>query len=154
MQLKFNLFEDIEREAPSTDTRDKQCTTCKETFPETLEHFYIASTYFSKDGTANNHLHNKCKACAIKADSIQKSLKKIHGRKAYGKCDCCGVDSKALKGEKLHLDHCHKTSEYRVPLVIGLTLCHRKLGKTIILPLGNISVAFLKCLSSSLWWGS
>ena len=49
---------------------------------------------------------------------------------------------------------CHKTSEYLVPFVIGLTLCQRKLGKTIIEPLGNISVAFLKCLASSLWGGS
>ena len=125
MQLKFNLFEDIEREAPPTDTRDKQCTTCKETFPETLEHFYIASTYFSKDGTANNHLHNKCKACAIKADSIQTSLKRIYGHKAFGKCDCCGVDSKDLKGEKLHLDHCHTTSEYRGHLCGS---CNRGMG--------------------------
>jgi len=33
MQLKFNLFEDMEREDTPNDVRDKQCTVCEEVFP-------------------------------------------------------------------------------------------------------------------------
>ena len=76
MQLKFNLFEDMEREDTPNDVRDKQCTVCEEVFPETEENFYIAFSYLSKDGTSNKHLHNKCKACCIKADGIQRILRK------------------------------------------------------------------------------
>ena len=125
MQLKFNLFEDTEREAPSTDIRDKKCTVCEEVLPETEEHFYIAFSYISKNGTSNTHLQNKCKACCIKAETIQKSLRKIHGHKAFGKCNCCGVDSKELKGQKLHLDHCHQTEVYRGHLCSS---CNRGIG--------------------------
>ena len=125
MQLKFNLFEDTEREAPSTNTRDKKCTVCEEVLPETEEYFYSVSVYHSKDGTANKHLHNKCKSCYASANAAQFYLRKIHGHKAFGKCDCCGVDSKDLKGEKLHLDHCHKTSEYRGHLCGS---CNRGIG--------------------------
>ena len=70
MQLKFNLFEDMEREDTLTDVRDKQCTVCEEVFPETEENFYIAFSYISKDGTSNKHLQNKCKACCIKAEIL------------------------------------------------------------------------------------
>ena len=125
MQLKFNLFENMERDSTPTEVRDKQCTICEEVLPETEEYFYPVSVYHSKDGTSNTHFHNKCKSCANKGRMIQQSLQKFHGHKAYGSCDCCGVDSKDVKGEKLHLDHCHRTGTYRGHLCGS---CNRGMG--------------------------
>ena len=125
MQLKFKLFEDMERQPTPVGVRDKKCSNCEVVFPETEDYFYAVNVYYSKDGTSNMHLHNKCKSCSNKARTIQKQLCKIHGHKAFGKCDCCGVDAKELKGDKLHLDHCHKTGAYRGHLCGS---CNRGMG--------------------------
>ena len=125
MQLKFKLFEDMERQPTPVGVRDKKCSNCEVVFPETENYFYAVNVYYSKDGTSNMHLHNKCKSCSNKARTIQKQLCKIHGHKAFGKCDCCGVDAKELKGDKLHLDHCHKTGTYRGHLCSS---CNRGMG--------------------------
>ena len=58
MQLKFNLFEDMEREALSTDVRDKQCSVCEEGFPETDEYSYPVNVYHCMSGTPNPHFRN------------------------------------------------------------------------------------------------
>jgi len=125
MQLKFKLFEDMERQPTPIGIRDKKCSNCEVVFPETEDYFYACGAYYSKDGTSNQHLHNKCKACANKARTRQKQLFKIHGHKAFGKCDCCGVEAKDLKGSILHLDHCHKTGAYRGHLCGS---CNRAIG--------------------------
>ena len=125
MQLKFDLFESLETDPVPESTRYKQCTTCKESLLETEENFYVVHTYYSKNGDTNTHFHNRCKGCFVHSNAAQHYLRKIHGHKAYGKCDCCGVDSKTLRGDKLHLDHCHVTHVYRGHLCGS---CNRGIG--------------------------
>ena len=124
MQLKFDLFEHIEEKEPDY-VRHKRCTACKEVLPETKENFHVAVRNLSKDGSINEHLHNKCKPCNNNARNVQHFLTNLHGHKALGKCACCGVDAKDLRGEKLHLDHCHTTETYRGHLCSS---CNRGIG--------------------------
>ena len=124
MQLKFDLFENIEEKDPE-DVRYKKCTACKEVLPETREYFHVAARHLSQKGIIKEHLHNKCRPCGSKAFGMQYYLGKIHGHKAFGTCACCRVDSKELKGQKLHLDHCHQTEAYRGHLCSS---CNRGIG--------------------------
>lgn len=123
--MQLSLFEEENVEVPLTNVRQKKCGECGNTFPETEEYFYKGYAYHSVDGSKLQHYHNKCKTCYKKAIAAQIRLNKTHGHKAYGKCDCCGVDAKDLKGAKLHLDHCHVTGEYRGHLCGS---CNRGLG--------------------------
>jgi hypothetical protein len=123
--MQLSLFEEDKVEVPPTNVRQKKCSGCDATFPETDEHFYKGYAYYSKDGSKLQHYLNKCIPCHIKGTQAQYALKKKHGYKAYGTCDCCGVDAKDVKGGKLHLDHCHVTGEYRGHLCGS---CNRGLG--------------------------
>lgn len=124
MQLKFDLFENIEEKAPE-DVRHKRCTSCKEILPETKEHFHVAARNLSINGDVKEHYHNRCRPCGSKARMVQHHLTKTHGHKAFGKCDCCGIDSKELKTDRLNLDHCHETETYRGHLCSS---CNRGIG--------------------------
>ena len=123
--MQLSLFEEEKVEIPPTNVRQKKCGGCGDTFPETEDYFYKGVAYYSKDGTKLQHYVNKCKTCHISGSLTQHALKRKHGHKAYGTCDCCGVDAKDLKGGKLHLDHCHVTEEYRGHLCGS---CNRGLG--------------------------
>ena len=123
--MQLSLFEEEKVEVPPTNIRQKKCGGCGATFPETEEYFYKGYEYHSKDGSKLQHYLNKCIHCHKQGGREQYVLKKKHGYKAYGTCDCCGVDAKDLKGGKLHLDHCHVTGEYRGHLCGS---CNRGLG--------------------------
>ena len=123
--MQLSLFEDQKVEIPPTNVRQKKCAGCGNTFPETADYFYKGIEYHSKDGTKLQHYLNKCRKCHVDGTKAQYELNKIHGHKAYGTCNCCGVDAKDLKGGKLHLDHCHVTGEYRGHMCGS---CNRGLG--------------------------
>ena len=123
--MQLSLFEEEKVEVPLTNVRQKKCSGCGATFPETDEHFYKGYEYHSLDGSKLQHYLNKCIPCHMAGSRAQYALKKKHGHKAYGTCACCGVDAKDDKGGKLHLDHCHVTGEYRGHLCGS---CNRGLG--------------------------
>ena len=124
MQLKFDLFENIEEKDPE-DVRHKKCTACKEVLPETKENFHVAARNLSITGNIKEHYSNKCGPCSSKARMVQRRLTKTHGHKAFGTCDCCGIDSKEIKTDRLDLDHCHQTEAYRGHLCSS---CNRGIG--------------------------
>ena len=125
--MQLSLFEEDKKvELPNSSVRLKACSVCKEVLPETEDNFYRAYTGIGRDGrTGKTHLHNKCKDCHNKGVAAAYGLKKVHGHKAFGSCDCCGVAAKELKEKKLSLDHCHYTGEYRGHLCGS---CNRGLG--------------------------
>jgi hypothetical protein len=125
--MQLSLFEEDKKvDLPNSSVRLKACSTCREVFPETEENFYRAYTGLGRNGKQTaTHLSNKCKVCHNKGTAAQRSLNKIHGHKAFGTCDCCGVDAKDLKEGRLNLDHCHVTGEYRGHLCGS---CNRGLG--------------------------
>jgi len=125
--MQLSLFEEDKKvELPNSIVRLKACSVCEEVLPEIEDNFYRAYTGIGRDGrTGKTHLHNKCRSCSILSSKAQYFLRKKHGHKAYGTCDCCGVDAKDLKGGKLHLDHCHYTGDYRGHLCGS---CNRGLG--------------------------
>lgn len=125
--MQLSLFEEEKKvELPNSSVRLKACSTCREVHPDTEEHFYRAYTGIGRDGTVGKtHLQNKCKKCHNIGTATQGRLNKMHGHKAFGNCDCCGVEAKDLKEGRLHLDHCHVTQEYRGHLCGS---CNRGLG--------------------------
>jgi hypothetical protein len=123
--MQLSLFEEEKVEVPLTNVRSKKCGGCGNTFPETEEYFYKGYAYHSLDGSKLQHYLNKCRTCHKKGSTSQYKLKKKFGHRAYGNCDCCGVDARDVKGGKLHLDHCHVTQEYRGHLCGS---CNRGLG--------------------------
>lgn len=124
--MQLSLFEEEKKvEPPNSIVRCKVCSTCKEVLLETEDNFYKVWAYISKDGSKLQHYDSRCITCHKQGNREQYELKKKHGHKAYGTCDCCGVAAKDLKGGKLHLDHCHYTGEYRGHLCGS---CNRGLG--------------------------
>jgi len=124
--MQLSLFEDEKKvDLPNSSVRLKACSSCREVFPETGDHFYKGYAYHSMDGTILQHYVNKCITCQKESVRAQRSLNRIHGHKAFGTCECCGVDAKDLKEGRLNLDHCHVTGEYRGHLCGS---CNRGLG--------------------------
>ena len=125
--MQLSLFEEETPETPETPegVRYKTCGKCNTTLLETEDNFYKVWAYISKDGSKLQHFDNKCTSCKNKARKQQKPLQQLYGHRAYGTCDCCGVDAKDVKGGKLHLDHCHTTGEYRGHLCGS---CNRGIG--------------------------
>lgn len=124
--MQLSLFEEDKKvELPNSSVRCKACSSCKEVFLETEDNFYKVWAYISKDGSKLQHYDSRCKSCKNKSKVDQDRLQKKYSHRKYGTCDCCGVDAKDVKGDKLHLDHCHVTGEYRGHLCGS---CNRGLG--------------------------
>ena len=67
-----------------------------------------------------------CRSCTTNNARIVKELKKLHTKPANGLCQCCGIYS-----DRLHLDHCHTTGNFRGWLCESCNTGLGKLGDTI-----------------------
>ena len=112
--MQLELFE-VEKKSVTFEEgqRVRQCNGCKETFPETEEHFYISYTSNPKNSDPVVYYSSKCRTCHNEQALALFYLQKKHKHKAQGNCECCGVAAKDTRMGKLVLDHDHDTGEYR-----------------------------------------
>jgi hypothetical protein len=99
-----------------------------------------ANAEYYREYMRKYHLKNKERRCELQRKS--KGLP-LPNRPCPETCECCG----GLPGKnRLHLDHCHETGEFRGWLCSG---CNRAIGL-----LGDTEMALLKALSYLRTWKS
>jgi len=73
----------------------------------TVDNRYQREMLSVKTQIKKTYMSNVCKPCKNEHGRIRYNLAKIHFRPLDSKCMCCG------RIDKLHLDHCHNTENYR-----------------------------------------
>lgn len=135
--MQLDLFKD-ETEDVAEEAWTKCCSICGERYPETEEYFYKSVLRQDKHGNTKQYYDSRCISCHNKGTRVVHHLKKKHGHKAKGSCDCCGKDASELRGGILYLDHCHETGEYRGHICDS---CNKAIGL-----LGDTSTGVQKAL--------
>lgn len=110
------LFNEEKETEEELDTDCKQCTICGEKKNRDK---------FPKHSNHKDNLDSRCKDCVKKEAKIRKQIKETAPPVPEdGKCQCCGRVVEDLQYNKSwHLDHCHKTLEFR-----GWTCNHCNVG--------------------------
>ena len=92
----------------------RTCTVCYEPKPEICFHIFR----HSKDGLRPYYCR-MCRSCNNSINRHVASLKKLYPTPPPSACECCG------RVQKLHLDHCRETGEFRGFLCRG---CNTSIG--------------------------
>lgn len=124
MSILFNYMEDFDKEQLSQWEKEnglatKICLYCNLELPR---------SNFAKHIKNIDNLDSRCMSCVKIGSDIRKKLHSIAPPKPEF-CECCG--EKPTKGNKLTLDHDHKTAEIRGWICNKCNTSIGKLGDTI-----------------------
>ena len=89
----------------------KRCVTCKQTFD--------SPDFFTKNRSNSDGLHHECRSCVQHTTAVRRQLRKT-APYFSDTCECCGT-----KSQVIHIDHDHKTLEFRGWLCGA---CNRAIG--------------------------